>query len=154
MALYAELMPQPSSKTMEWLSFGRISRAGGVVHRTIAVTSFDGPLVPQALRARTRTKYVPGLTPAARNDVDGLPVSVCVMSAPPGREPASSTYDVGLPTAAVHESVTVEPLTWDRRPVGAAGAPPHGPGPPPPTTSIAIDDGVPTPTAFPDRTRT
>src|SRR6476660_9085326 len=101
------------------------------------VISFEGPLAPHALRARTRTKYVPAPTPVAIIDVDRLPVSLCAASVAPGREPASITYDVGLPAAPIHASVTVEPLTSERRAAGAAGGPAHVP-PPLPTTRVTV----------------
>ena len=42
----------------------------------------------------------------------------------PGADPASSTYELGAspPEGADHESVTVEPLTLEVRPVGEPGA--------------------------------
>ena len=38
------------------------------------VVSFDGPLMPQALRLRTRTKYLPAGTASTVSSVAVLPV--------------------------------------------------------------------------------
>ena len=58
--------------------------------KTVTVTSFDVPLVPQVLRARTRTKYVPGVATAV-NEVETLPVAKFAMLVAPENEPASTT---------------------------------------------------------------
>src|SRR5205823_14332974 len=58
---------------------------------TATATSLDGPLGPPLFRDRTRTKYAPGLTPLAVNEVDVLPVFRLAMFDSPGAEPASMT---------------------------------------------------------------
>src|SRR5262249_29710476 len=120
---------------------------------TVIRTSFDTPLTPQALRPRTRTKYEPGPTLVATKRFEALPVSITVTSAPPGFDPASSTYDAA-PAVASHPSVTVEPLTSNASPPGAAGDVSHGaidPAVPPTTPSF---EGALDPASLAARTRT
>ena len=84
----------------------------------------DGALVPLALRARTRTKYVPAPTPVAVSAGVDEPVSELARLARPLADPASSTYDTGGSPAdgAVHVITTVEPETAATSAVGALGA--------------------------------
>jgi hypothetical protein len=70
------------------------------------MTSFDVLLVPQAFRARTRTKYVPGAATAVRDEAV-LPVTKFAMSVAPEADPASTTYVVTGPVGAVHDNTTV-----------------------------------------------
>jgi hypothetical protein len=53
-------------------------------------TSFEVPLVPQLLRAVTRTKYVPLPTPADTAPGAGLPRSATTRSDSPGAEPTET----------------------------------------------------------------
>src|SRR5918996_3187028 len=62
---------------------------------TVATTSFDGTLRPARLRARTRTKYVPGGADAVTAGV--RPSGNVPMSVAPAVVPASSTYEEGAP---------------------------------------------------------
>ena len=62
---------------------------------TTIVTSFDGPLVPAAFLARTRTKYVFAGTDVAWKPAAVEPVSKMRILLKPGAEPASITYEAG-----------------------------------------------------------
>src|SRR5438093_4153057 len=84
--------------------------------------SFDAELVPELLRARTRTKYRPG--PAGPDNVGDGVLNTPTSLAPVCR-PASTSYDVA-PEVAFQLSVTIDPLTDDRRPAGASGPGPDG----------------------------
>ncbi len=115
-------------------------------------TSLDEALVPQELRARTRTKYVALPTFVATNVVPIEPVSLTRTFASPGNDPASMMYEVGEPAAAFHATVTVDPLTANRRPLGAAGGALHAAEP---ATKANISlDGTLVPASFTARTRT
>src|SRR5438876_87648 len=94
---------------------------------TATATSLDGPLGRPLFRARTRTKYAPGLTPLAVNEVDVLPVFRLAMFDRPDAEPASMRYEVAAQTlaVAVQFNVTVAPFTLASNPVGALGGVVH-----------------------------
>src|SRR5437899_6946171 len=91
---------------------------------TTTVISFDAALVPAALIAFTRTKYVPGVTPVVPNVVAIVPVFRLARFARPALDPASTTYAAGVPpvTGALQESVTLVPATAAVSAVGAPGA--------------------------------
>ena len=70
-----------------------VGAPGAVAHvaGTDTAVSFDDPLVPLGVRARTRMKYVPaGTSVATRNGVE-LPVSADARSLRPLAEPTSRT---------------------------------------------------------------
>jgi hypothetical protein len=90
---------------------------------TINTASFDAALVPAAVRARTRTKYVPAGTLVAVSVGAVEPVSLLARSVRPLADPASTTYEVGASpvVGAVHESTTVLPETEAVSEPGAPG---------------------------------
>ena len=92
---------------------------------------------------------MPRPTPVAVSVVAELPKSLFARFDPPGLDPASTMYVVGLPDAAVQVRTTVPPLL-DRsvRPPGAPGATQ------PPTTRVASLDAALVPAPFAARTRT
>src|SRR5687768_9358828 len=104
-------------------------------------TSFEGGLVPPALRARARTKYTPG--GAFAWIVVVRPTSTTTRLLAPDCEPASSRNVVGgaPPGPGVQFNVTSEPALEKLRPTGASGA---GTAPPPICTTISFEAG-PTP---------
>ena len=118
-------------------------------------TSLEELLVPQALRARTRTKYVPLPTPVATNPVAVVPVSLTRRFAWPGNDPASMMYEVGEPLEAFQATVTVDPLTANRSPLAAAGGALHTAEPPEPAmkANTSFEDGL-VPASLTARTRT
>jgi len=121
-----------------------------IVDVTTTVTSTDAAPTPHAFRARTRTKYVPGTTPVAVNDV-AAPTSTLARLARPGALPASRMYDVGAPDAAVQLRPTVPPeFCVMLNPVGAPGRT----QPPPTTTTTSFEGNPAAPLASMARTRT
>ena len=64
---------------------------GAGVGDTTSKISFEGPLVPTPLVARTRRRYVPKGTPLVENVVSALPVQKFARLDNPGAEPASMT---------------------------------------------------------------
>jgi hypothetical protein len=126
---------------------------GVVVVGTVTITSFEGALTVLPLPARTRTKYVPALTPLAENKRKALPVEKLARLLAPGDEPASMIYVVGAhpPTGAAHVKVTENPLTIAVKLSGAPGLPLQGPTE---TLTTISPDEAPTPELFLARTRT
>jgi hypothetical protein len=87
-ACHASVTDEPLTATVN-----PVGAPGAAAHKagTITTVSFDDPLVPLGVRARTRTKYVPGgISVATREGVE-LPVSAVARSLRPLAEPTSTT---------------------------------------------------------------
>ena len=97
---------------------GAVLHGGPLETPTLTVISADGALTPAALRALTRTKYIPAGAVAVSPVT--LPTSPWNALLNDGAVPASRTYDVA-PAAAPQESVTVKLLTIAPRPTGGGG---------------------------------
>ena len=117
--------------------------AGGGAAAIVADTWFDTSLVPHALFARTRMKYVPGDSVPVVADVAVLPVSVDAMFDAPELVPISTMYEVGEPAAAFHERKIDEPFTVAVKPVGGDGTV-HGAE----IVNVTSFEAVPVPQAF------
>ena len=118
-------------------------------HGTVMTTSFEAGPIPHALRALTRTKYVPGVA-FAMSEVAVLFVSNTMMLLLPEVVPASTMCDSGEPEAASQLSVTIEPFFKTVRLPGAPGRL-QGPGP---TVTMTSFEAVLVPVGLRALTRT
>src|SRR5262245_14637848 len=109
-ALHASVTSLPALTTGAFI----VGDCGGCGPSTTTATSLDAGLLPPALVARTRTKYVPGATPATCTDVT-LPATGRVANGPPPAvADAMSRYWATAPPleGAIQLKVTVAPVTF------------------------------------------